>query len=338
MSTNGRDRFLSISPGKGAEYAGWQEPLPELVQRLRARIEGLKARLNVPSTEMSIWPSAVSGRHIFRPESTVEQVDTAQSALGTNPINVVVRNNKTTNIRIIFPGPGVFVGRWLTCSVLMRLHNPELKGDTESWLPVVSNSGAIGSLAANPAAAIPYTTRFSVFPVQPNVPPAYGPAAGTTFRPPALNYFWNLKDERSGRLYADQMMSHMHLLPETWQMPGAGSTFAPVLGDGDLFDLKAPWVFERDGQATFQFRPVTDLYQFDSSIAGTAAPMSLPFDDRENGLRDQSVKVQVELHGFRFETMQDAVHAGALTPNWGDDSNGASLPPGAVKMARKGKG
>jgi len=338
MSTNGRDRFLAPSPsGLGSEYAGWQEPLPDLVARLQARIAGLRARLNQPSTEVSIWPSAVAGRHIFTPETSVVQVDTAQTNLGTNPVNVVVRSGKTTNIRIIFPGPGVFVGRWLKCSLFMRLHNPQMRGDSVTWLPIVSNTGALGSFAVTPALSIPFTTRFSVFPVQPQVPFAYGTVLAP-FRPPALNYFWNIKDERSGRHYADQLVSHMMLLPSTWQQQGPGASPGMALADGDLFDLKAPWVFERDGQVTFKFRPITDLYQFDSSIAGTAAPMSLPFDDRENGQRNQSVLVQVEMHGYRFETMQDAVHAGAITQIWDDDSNGAPIPKGAARLARKGEG
>jgi hypothetical protein len=127
-------------------------------------------------------------------------------------------------------------------------------------------------------------------------------------------------------------MSHMMLLPNTVQ--GNDEGFGEV-ADGDLYDLKAPWLFERDGQLTFTMDPITDLYQFDSSINGTAAPMNLPFDDRENGKRDQSVLVQVEMHGFRFETMQDAVHAGALTQRWEDESDGAVIPTGTSGLARK---
>ena len=335
-STNGRDRFLPAAPGgKSVQYTGWQEPLPDLVRRLRARIEGVRQRLEFPTTEVSLWPSAVAGHRIFTPEAGVETVNTQQTEVGGDyPVNVVVRSGKTYTIRIIHPGPGVFVGRWLKVSLWMRLHNPNLKGDTESWLPICSNTG-VGSNAAA-SGPTPYTTNFSIFPVQPALP--YYPL--TSLRPPALNYFWNLQDPRNGRLYADKLASHMMLLPNTYQWGGVRgvgpSALVNTLADGDVYDLKAPWVFERDGQATFLFRPTTDFYQFASSIAGNAAPMNLPFDDRQGGIRDQSVKVQVEMHGYRFETMQDAVHAGALTHVWGDDENGADLPKDAILPRRKG--
>jgi hypothetical protein len=36
-------------------------------------------------------------------------------------------------------------------------------------------------------------------------------------------------------------------------------------------------------------------------------------DDIVGGKRDESVTVQVELHGERYETLQDAMNQGALT-------------------------
>jgi len=329
MSTNGRDRFVPAASGKGATYTGWQEPLSALVQRLQRAIQGVRDRLRVPSTEMSIWPSAVTGRRLFTPEAGVELVDSDQNNASSQPINVVVRSGRRYTIPMIFPGPGVFIGRWLKVALYMRLHDPELKGDTEAWLPMCSNTGA--GTGTNAATDFPYTCRFSLFPLQSQGIPALN--GGGDFRPPCLNYFWNLQDPRSGRLYSDRSMSHMMLLPSTWQATTQNGGNA--LADGDLYDLKVPWVFERDGQLTFTMDPITDLYQFDSSINGTANPMFLPFDDRENGKRDQSVLVQVEMHGFRFETMQDAVRAGALTQRWEDESDGAVIPMGTAGLARK---
>lgn len=332
MSTNGRDRFLSVTTGKGAEYAGWQEPLPALVARLQAHVAGIRGRLEQPTREVSIWPSAVAGRYTFKPDPLVIDVDVEQTNAGTQPVNVVVPSGKTVNVRLIFPGPGVFVGRWLKATLSMRLFNPLMRGDQVTWIPVVSNVGA--ALQDAGPDGPPYTTRFSVFPLQPVTPPIEVLATGA-IRPPALNYAWNMQDTRSGRWYADRPLSSAMMLPGSWtgdSPPGV----SVMLRDGDLFDLKAPWVFERDGQANFAFTPITDLYQFASSIPGNAAPMNLPFDDREGGVRDQGVLLQVEMHGFRFETMQDAVHAGALTQVFDDDSNGSPLPPGTSRMARKG--
>lgn len=326
VSSNGRDRFLPAAPGgDSVKYTGWQEPLPELVARLRARIAGVRQRLEFPATDVSIWPSAVAGHRIFAPEKGVEYVDALQNNT-TYPVNVVVRSGKTYDIRVIHPGPGVFVGRWLKVSLWMRLFMPSRHGDTEAWLPMPSNTG-VGHATIGTPDPTPYTTNFSIFPVQPHLPTLI-----SGVRPPALNYFWNLSDPRNGRLYSDKLASHMMLLPSTYQTgaPNKGGPSGNSLGDGDVFDLKSPWVFERDGQFTFQFRPTTDFYQFDSSIPGDQPPMNLPFNDLQGGLRDQSVKVQVELHGYRFETMQDAVHAGALTHKWDDESNGADTPVAAI--------
>lgn len=326
-STNGRDRFVALAPGKGAEYPGWQEPLPDLVARLQAHVDGIRGRLDQPTTRTSIWPSAVAGRYTFQPSDKVLDVDVSQNNRGTQPVNMVVPSGRTFDIRMIFPGPGVFVGRWLKCSIFMRLHCPTLKGDNEMWLPVVSNTGA------GVDASTPFTTRFSVFPAQPQTP-GIAQIAQDSIRPPALNWCWNVKDARSGRLYADRPVSNMMMLPSTWMGEGGAVTGGSQPRDGDLFDLRTPWVFERDGQASFQFTPITDLYQFDSIKSGT--DIGLPFDDREGNKRNQSVLVQVEMHGYRFETMQDALHAGALTQVWGDDSNGAPVPLAAIRMAKKG--
>jgi hypothetical protein len=130
-----------------------------------------------------------------------------------------------------------------------------------------------------------------------------------------INFLWNMVDTKSQRRLADAYISQMVLtppsLPET--QSNAQDHAFESLPDGDFFKFCTPWVFERDGQANFTFRPITPVFQFDSSLAGTDAAVGLPYDDRVNGKRDARVRVQVELHGYRYETDQDLIRAGALT-------------------------
>jgi hypothetical protein len=138
-----------------------------------------------------------------------------------------------------------------------------------------------------------------------------------------INFLWNMVDTKSQRRLADAYISQMVFTPPSAPVTQEAGSFQfgvttkiqahERVPDGDLFRFCTPWVFERDGQVNFIFRPITPVLQFDSSIAGTDPVVGLPYDDRINGIRDQRVRVQVEIHGYRFETDQDAIRAGALT-------------------------
>jgi hypothetical protein len=85
------------------------------------------------------------------------------------------------------------------------------------------------------------------------------------------------------------------------------STQVRIAPDSELFDFDTPWLFERDAQVSFLFRPIMDLYQID------AAEPTLPYysDDRNQGKRNQQLTVRVEMHGVRYYDRQDVLKEGA---------------------------
>ncbi len=311
--TAGRNRrdIIPVVPGGNAPgYGGWVRPLPDLVDQLEADVEGLQLRLRNP-TNPGV-PAAYQGVKVFLPETGSFAVDALQTHAGTMLANFVVRDGTTYEIPVIFPGPGVFMARYLKVSIYQRLFVPPfITGGVipgyngPVYLPVRTNQQAFNDIALG-AGSIQWTTKFSLPPKQPQ-------QATTKLPLGAINYFWNMIDTKSGRKLADDLMSHMMLLPRTFMPLINDETLTEVasLPDGDLLELDAPWVFERDAQMTFQFRPITPMLQFDSTVSGATAGYG--FEDRENGVRNQSVTVSVELHGHRYETDQDAIRAGALT-------------------------
>jgi hypothetical protein len=86
------------------------------------------------------------------------------------------------------------------------------------------------------------------------------------------------------------------------------STQVRIAPDSELFDFDTPWLFERDAQVSFLFRPIMDLYQVDASSG------VLPYrfvDDRNQGKRNQQLTVRVEMHGIRHYDRQDVLKEGA---------------------------
>lgn len=288
---------------KASFWTGWTKPLQDVVHTLEADIASLQARLRVPIQKGR--PSAYMGVREFLPEASIVEVDVNQDGQGTAPCNYVVRDGQDYSIPIIFPGPGVFVAHEIVVSIFQRDISAAKQ---EMYAGMNTNAYSLQNYNS-------FTTKFSVYPKQ---------TAGSSFLPPqherTINFFWNMVDTKSQRLLADSYISHMVLTPRSLPVFVAeGGTieearvFREKLPDGDLFKFSTPWVFERDGQANFSFRPITPVFQFDSSLAGDDPVVGLGYDDRVNGKRDQRVRVQVELHGFRYETDQDLIRAGALT-------------------------
>jgi hypothetical protein len=321
-----------LKTSQASWWTGWTKPLQDLIHTLDADVAGLKARLRNPIHKGR--PAAYVGFRDFIPERSVVQVDTAQTGEGTNPCNYVVRDGQEYDIPIIMPGPGVFVAEEITVAIFQQQYAPiaASKGAAPFVLDLVDvNLAAMqAEVRANtfvfPSGLTPYfTTKFSIYPQQTSL--AYlgfgGPGVDNVrnrYRVPpqgqrTLNYLWNMVDTKSQRRLADAYISQMVLTPPSapvTQFNFTQTAFESV-PDGDLFRFCTPWVFERDGQVNFIFRPITPVLQFDSSIAGNDPVVGLNYDDRINGVRDQRVRVQVEIHGYRFETDQDLIRAGALT-------------------------
>lgn len=313
-----------LKTSQASWWTGWTKPLQDLIHTLDADIAGLKARLQHPIHKGR--PAAYVGFRDFIPERTLVQVDTAQTGEGTNPCNYVVRDGQDYDIPIIMPGPGVFVAEEITVAIFQQQYAPiaASAGDAPFVLDLVDVQLAAmqAEMRANtfvfPSTQTPYfTTKFSIFPQQTGI--AYlGESNNVRVAPQSqrtLNYFWNMVDTKSQRRLADAFISQMVLTPPSAPVVQRNilNTAFESVPDGDLFRFCTPWVFERDGQVNFIFRPITPVLQFDSAIPGTDPVVGLPYDDRINGIRDQRVRVQVEIHGYRFETDQDAIRAGALT-------------------------
>lgn len=313
-----------LKTGAASFWTGWNKPLRELLHTLEADLAGLKARLREPIHKGK--PASYVGFRDFIPERSIVQVDTAQTGEDTNPCNYVVRDGQDYDIPIIMPGPGVFVAEELTVAIFQQHYAPTAAttGQVTEYTNLVAMQAEMAPNAlVFPSAQTPFfTTKFSIYPQQ--TTRTYLGASGfsTFYIPPqsqrTLNYFWNLIDTKSQRRLADAYISQMVLTPPSLPVTQAGGNTGSDLAfesvpDGDLFRFCTPWVFERDGQLNFTFRPITPVFQFDSALAGTDPAVGLPYDDRINGIRDQRVRVQVEVHGYRFETDQDLVRAGVLT-------------------------
>lgn len=308
-----------LKTSQASWWTGWTKPLQDLIHTLDADIAGLKARLRNPIHKGR--PAAYVGFRDFIPERSIVQVDTAQTGQGTNPCNYVVRDGQDYDIPIIMPGPGVFVAEEITVAIFQQQYAPVAASFAGGVLTDVNLAAMQAEMRANmlpfPSSAelLYFTTKFSIYPTQ----------IGSPFVPQsqrAINYFWNMVDTKSQRRLADAYISQMVFTPPSAPVVQEAVFFFPSVNrnqahesvpDGDLFRLCTPWVFERDGQVNFVFRPITPVFQFDSAIPGTDPVVGLPYDDRINGVRDQRVRVQVEIHGYRFETDQDAIRAGALT-------------------------
>jgi hypothetical protein len=307
-------------PGRGSYGGGWTQPLEDVWTQLRAEVAGLQARLQ--GRGMPGEASSYQGTRVFEPETATYTVTRPRDTGSTWTVNYVVRDGQTYEIPIIFPGPGVFVARRLDVSVFQRFRNTtrpapdELISRSLSTMLAAMGRGISPGQDAQTLDGLLRQFRYSL-PWQWWKPQGGGIVSEDFV--PSINYFWNLSDSKSQRYLASDLMSHLALLPMSCTSAGesirlsdqANNLLSP--SDGGSFEFQAPWVIERDGQATFHFRPITAMYQIDSAVAPSNAQTGYTFEDREGGLRRQSVKVQVELFGERYETLQDAMKQGALT-------------------------
>lgn len=317
-----------LNKNQASWWTGWTKPLHDVIHTLEADIAGLHARLRNPVQKGR--PASYVGIRDFIPESSIVQVDTEQTGLGTNPCNYVVRDGQDYDIPIIMPGPGVFIAQELVVSIFQQQYAPISASVTtegrETVLTNVNLTAMNAEMRANafvfPSSETPYfTTKFSVYPQQTNLAYLGYTGARKFVMPPqaqrTINFLWNMVDTKSQRRLADAYISQMVLTPPSLPATHFGNSDETAafesLPDGDFFKFCTPWVFERDGQANFTFRPITPVFQFDSSLSGTNGAIGLPYDDRVNGKRDARVRVQIELHGYRYETDQDLIRAGALT-------------------------
>ncbi len=306
-------RLVRGSSGQGV---GWLQSLADRFRNLRAQVQGVQDRLTTPLRDGV--PDCISGELVF--EADTKRVITIQNfplhpdtvppnaaadyiTLKVNPIMLA---GETYRIPITFTPPGVLeahnlvVGIEAGYTMFANLNRPGITPLND--YREMNGTGKTGSgfTTRDPSdGVIQYTSQQQVL----------GDFADVM---PFIPYFWNIIDEKSGRQYGSD------LIPCGALLNTRGNSFPGAHPDSDLFEFDVPWLFERDGQIMFLFRPIMDLYQIDTTDSqlpyGTIAPngsTQTGTDDRSGGRRFERATVRVEFHGNRYYTTQDVVRDGA---------------------------
>jgi len=308
--------------GSSGQGVGWLQSLADRVRGLRAQMDGIQRRLTSPLVDGV--PAAVSGEVIFK-AATQEQIEVQYPIApqeGANSIipilcNPIVKAGQTYRIPVMFPPPGVLSVQNLV--VTMEAGMTEYGGINRPYIYALNDylqtSGNFGGGFDSFGSPLPYRYTWQQ--------QILGTAWNTM---PYLPFFWNIIDEKSGRQYAQDWMPHGALLNTR-----GNNNFIRVAPDSELYDFDTPWLFERDAQISFLFRPIMDLYQVDASATyptppGAMATLTastrsvgardtpiLPYEseDRNQGKRNQQLTVRVEMHGIRHYDRQDVLKQGA---------------------------
>lgn len=318
---------MSIKPLPIAVPAGIAQPQPvvgadAMLQQVQLGIKGVKDRIQgldlvtVPASFIGPTPA-----YVFKPEASAFNLDVYQDGPAFTPdypVNYIVKSGTTYQLPVIIGGNGVFLAHRFRINLWQRLYvdRTGFKGAAQAAISPIVNSflnNGSGTFAVN------WTTKFSCYPIQPRAASfdfTFDSETGTQ-QSPMLNYRWNIQDPVTGYNYADNLMPASAILNRDYvqitdnALTGMGTTTptppstlrtAPaLLFDGDWHEFDAPWRFDQAYQLNVLFRPITDIVQFDSSVnIGPGGLNLLPYDDRVNGIRDQSVYVQVEFQGERI--------------------------------------
>lgn len=300
------DPIRRVQPGSN-QPIGWLPTLKEQVARLREQIEGVELRLDRRLTKGE--PAASVGERIFLPQPQSFTFDYLQNGLSSVDVQYVVQDGITYEIPIVFPPPGVFRARYFKVSLYQRVFTPA--GPFQ--MPV-----AYGDYFSFFGSTQEVQTRKYLFPLNTDQ------QAQLVSR--RMSFLWNIVDTKSGMQFADEMLPDLMLLP---QSPTSGPPLGSVgflnqvlpLNEkgttGDAMEFTTPWLFERDAQLTFMFRPITPVLQ----PTATSGYFPFPYDDREqnNTVRNMALTVRAEVHGTRYVDAQDALRLGARIPDEGDD-------------------
>lgn len=316
--------------GSSGQGVGWLQPIAERVRGLRAQLEGIQRRLSSPMIDGV--PAAISGELLFK-ANTQEKVTVNYPAspvgssrfypLGIVPVlcNPIVKAGQTYRIPILFPPPGVLSVQNLV--VTLEAGMTEVSGVNQPYISPLNDYLETQDGAFNISTNLTTTPYFYTWQQQ--------ILGNIWLTRPFLPFFWNIIDEKSGRQYAQDWMPHGALLNTRANGQSGFSIFEAVAPDGELFDFDTPWLFERDAQISFLFRPIMDLYQLDADAIIDFAPPFGPisnifpygnppeesepppvlFDDRNQLKRNQQLTVRVEMHGVRYYDRQDVLKEGA---------------------------
>ncbi len=286
-------RPLPVKIGESLTGRVSDRGIGDIYRQVQAGIAGVEQRvagMDLPANEV-----CYIGSYQFAPEEASFQLDVLQTNTTTSPVNYILRSGVTYQIPVNVGGDGVFMAHKIRCVVRQRFYVglTGVKAPAQMTMAPMVNTFNNQGTAGN-AALVNWTTKFSLYPNQPAVQQA-----------PSINYRWNMQDQVSGVMYADELIPSRAMMNRTFMntLYGDGSqlTLDPVvIPDGGWHKFYSPWRFDQAQQIAFMFRPLTDVIQYDSSLAGNASPVGLDYDDRENGKRNQTVTVQVEIMGERI--------------------------------------
>jgi len=286
-----------VMRGSSGQGVGWLQSLAERTRGIRAQLNGIHRRLTSPMIDGV--PAAVSGELTFRANTQEAREVNIVNDANTGDIvpslcNPIVKAGQTYRIPIMFPPPGVLAVQNLV--VTLEAGMTQVGGVNRPLLyalndyPQTNLIGGFDQVGAG--TPIRFTWQQQVL--------------GTAWENmPFLPFFWNIIDEKSGRQYAQDWMPHGALLNTR-----GNNVRIRVAPDSELFDFDTPWLFERDAQVSFLFRPIMDLYQVAAS--SPVLPYTSDVDDRNQGRRNQQLTVRVEMHGIRHYDRQDVLKEGAF--------------------------
>jgi hypothetical protein len=294
------DPIRRALPGAG-QPIGWLPTLKAQVETLRKQIEGIELRLDRRLVKGE--PAAAVGERVFSPQPSSFTFDYRQTGASAVDAQFVVQDGITYEIPIVFPPPGVFRARYFKVNIYQRVFTPS----GAFQFPV-----AYGDYFSPFDNALQVQTRKYLFPDNASI--------RAQFASRRMSFLWNLVDTKSGVQFADEMLPDLLLLP---QSPTSGKPSAQILPfnqigtTGGNFEFTTPWLFERDAQLTFLFRPITPAIQ----PTATSGYFPFGYDDREqnNSVRNMAITVRAEVHGTRYVDSQDALRLGARIGDEGDD-------------------
>lgn len=295
------DPIRQVQPESG-QPIGWLDSLKAQVVRLQNEVKGVEARAKRAMPDNS-EPAAVVAKRVFEPSGPVFNFDYLQNGVSSVQSQVVLQDGVTYEIPVTFPPPGLFVARFIKVSLYQRVFNPTY-GPMQ--LPVLYGNYFIES-SENPIyPGGANQTRKYLFPDNSTIVIGGQTRQDRRYLSRRLSFMWNLIDTKSGVRLSDELLPDLTLLPEDFGSPGVDTS------TGNYLELASPWLFERDAQLTFLFRPITPAIQ----PTATSGYFPYGFDDREqNGTsRNMAITVQLEIHGTRFLTVQDAFRRGADVP------------------------
>jgi len=285
-----------LAQPESGQQIGWLQPIRDQIVRLQKEVRGIELRM---STQLRRGePAAIVGKKTFSPEEHSFLFDYKQDGNSSVMSQYVVRDGSTYEIPISFPPPGVMLIRFLQVKLYQRVFVPDV-----GPMQVPMQYG--NYFLFDPLTGAFQTKKFAF-------PDNTVPTHLNLVYSRRSSFFWNLIDMKSGARYSDELVCDQTLLPQPLGIPitGNGSLgLTPGGSTGRYLEFDTPWLFERDAQLTFLYRPINPVIQ----PAANSGYMPYAFDDREqlNTVRNSAVTVQIELHGTRYVTDQDAMREGA---------------------------